>query len=89
MGNIFLKSQTEPEPFPPAVPSQTPYAEYPAHWYFCENSEGKRVPVTYELQLKLEESDKTPPIEIPEHMRHLFHDINPENRMFVKHPWKN
>lgn len=44
--------------------SKDEYNEYPSNWYFHLNEDGLYVPVSPEIQKKIEEADKAPPINV-------------------------
>lgn len=65
-----------------------PFNEYPANWYFAKDHHGMRVPVSNERQADLEYAQQYPVL-LPLQAKSLLPEIKLEDRIFIKHPWKN
>lgn len=66
---------------------ETPYSDYPRNWYFIKDQTGTRVPVHVEVQHRLEYSDDLSRIKMNYHVASML--LKYEDRMYIKHPWKN
>lgn len=70
--------------------TEIPYAHLSKDWYFTNRGiqPAEYVPVSAELQFKLVEADKIPPLAISGDLPAII--VNPRHSpIFKKHPWKN